>query len=164
MRRRRGLTLAETLLAAVILAGAALAVWAAVGAGRAQARQSDQFRWAGDVGDELIERVIALPYADPDSASTDLGPEPGEVPPGGCDNADDYHGYAETPGGLRDAAGTLLPDQYQTCTRSVSIKYETQVVPGLGGIAGLTVTVTVVGNEGARLTLTRFIRRPADED
>lgn len=155
---RAGFTLAETLIAAVVLACAVTAIAMAITAGQVQLHHSVNSQSAVRLTEELVERILALPYADPDGESA-LGPEVGEIGPLDFDNADDFHGHTEAAGELRDVAGSLYPQSYQQFSRSVSARYESITVAGLGGpIPGLTVTVTARDLKGQTWTLTRFIR------
>ena len=72
---------------------------------------------------------------------------------------DDFHGYSQAPGEVRDAAGSLHPPLFQLFSRSVTVEYGSETVPGLGDpIPGLTVTVTVQDGKGLTWTSMRFVR------
>ena len=153
----KGFTLAESLIAAVALAIIVLAISAAILAGQTQMHEAAHAQRAMSLAEELIESALALPYEDPDGPSS-LGPEADEMSVSDFDNADDYHGYVESAGGLTDAAGSAYPDDFQRFSRTVTAEYDKETVPGLGGAQpGLTITVTVTDQRGRTWNLTRFI-------
>ncbi len=157
---RRALTLAECLLAITILPFAVAAVAMAIVAGQSQAVEAMRQTRAAVLAEALMEEVLALPYDDPGGASA-LGPEAGETARSLFDNADDFHGYADSAGGVADATGTLYPEPMQRFSRSVACALTAVNVPALGGaISGLQVTVTVSDDGDAVTTLTRFIVDP----
>lgn len=157
---QKGLTLAETLIAATVLSIAVAAFSQAIVSGQMQMYQAANAARATQLAEGLMERVRSMPYYDPNGQSNP-GPEPGESIPLGFDNADDFHNYSESPGQLKDALGNLHPATHQRFSRRVTAQYGTQMLSGIGSITGLTVTVTVTDSRGATWTLTRFITQPA---
>jgi hypothetical protein len=136
-----------------------IAIFSALNAGQAQSNDSSLAKLAVGLGEEMIERVLALPYADPNGYATP-GPDPGETAgvPQTFNNMDDYHGYSEAAGQIKDANGNLMPSNYQGFRRSVTAQYTSQTVAALGGsIAGLQVTVTVQDARGRRWAVSRFV-------
>lgn len=157
----RGFTLAETLLAVSILTVAVLAVVQALTAGHFQSREAVRSARATALAEAMIERALALPYHDPDGTAASPGPDAGETTPADYDNADDYHGYTESPGNLTDAAGVAYPPAYQAFQRRVTASYDTLNVPGLGGARpGLRITVVVENPQGRTWRIQRFIPQP----
>ncbi len=141
-------------MAAGVLEIAVLAVSYAIVAGQVSAQEADVAQGAVDAADELLERVLALPFADPDGPSA-LGPEIGETVPTGFDNADDYHGYSDT------VALEPGPTAEQF-TRSVSMVLGSETLIDLGAsVPGLTVTITVEDDQATAWTITRFIPESA---
>lgn len=156
--RQGGFTLAESLVAAAILLIGVMAISVAVSSGQMQMYHAVHAQRGAQLGGELMARVLALPYSDPDGPSAP-GPETGEISVLDFDNADDFHGYSQAPGQVSDAAGNLYPLSFQVFSRSVAARYGSESVPGLGDpIPGLTVTVTVQDRKGLTWTSTRFIR------
>ena len=150
-RAPRGLTVIETLLAITVLEVAVLAVSFAVVAGRDRAVAADGAMRGVDVAEHLLEHVLAVPYQDPDGAST-LGPEIGETGIDAFDNADDFHGYTDQVG---DPPGTPGGHRF---TRTVMMTVGTETVTGLDvPISGLVVTVTTVDDAARSWSITRFI-------
>ncbi len=156
--RKGGFTLVEALVAAVILLIGVMAISVAVSSGQMQMYHAVHAQRGAQLAGELMARVLALPYFDPDGASAP-GPEVGETSVLDFDNADDFHGYSQAPGQVRDVAGNLYPASFQVFSRSVTVEYGSESVPGLGNpIPGLTVTVTVQDSKGLTWTSTRFVR------
>jgi hypothetical protein len=156
------LTVAEALLASAVLAAGVVAAGAAVGAALGQASYCEQSQRAIRLAEEMVERLRAMPYRDP-QGSDRLGPEPDEFGVGSFDNADDFHGLVEAPGTVADIAGRPYPREYQDFRRSVSAQYTTSTLPGLDvSVPGLAVTVTVTDPRGRAWTLKRFLPEPVE--
>lgn len=156
----RGFTLPEALIATVVLSVAVLAVTEAVVSGQMQAYDAVHAQRALRVGEQLIERVLSMPYDDPGGALT-IGPDAGETNVNLFDNIDDFHGYSEAAGNLIDAAGAALPSEFAGFSRSVTITSGSVTVPGFSAaVDGLTITVTVTDAKGRTWTLTRFVAEP----
>ena len=160
-RCARGFTLPEALLASAVLATVVIAVGQAVVAGQMQGYAGAHDRRAILVAEDLLERVLALPYADPDGLSTS-GPEADEAGFQTFDNSDDYDGYAEEAGALLDGAGQpYLVEGYETFRRNVTVTYETINIPGLAAAhPGLMVRVLVEDGSGRGWRLERFVPDP----
>ena len=159
--RDRGLTLVESMMALAVLSFAVLAVNFAVVAGQTHARAGDSSIRAIELAQDLLEEILALPYDDPDGAST-LGPEAAETSRLSFDNADDFHGYSESPGSITDFTGNAYPGDAQAFTRSVAIATSNEFVTDLStAIAGLTVTITVMDDQGRSWAITHYIPEAA---
>ena len=156
----RGFTLAEVLIASVILSIATLAVVQAVSAGQSQTLDALKRTRADALADVLLEEVLSKPYADPQGA-TGFGPDAGESARTDYDNVDDYHGYSESAGALADHAGSAYPSGYQQFDRAVSVIALTNSVADLGGDhTGVQVTVTVSEPGGRSWVVQRFVPEP----
>jgi Tfp pilus assembly protein PilV len=163
-RRHRcvGFTLVEALTASVILALCVVAVSVCMRAGHMASQDAGQGQRAVKVAEELAEYILSLPYYDEAGAEAP-GPEADEMSLGAFDNADDFDGYCDPEGVLKDLSGSAYPAEYQVFTRSVSAQYGDVSVGGLGGpIHGLTVVVEVRDREGRTWDVTRFIPQPID--
>ena len=159
-RRHGAFTLAEVLIASVVLAIAAAALTQAIVAGQVQTSEALRDWRAVSLAEALLEEVLALPYDDPQGASAP-GPEAGENSRASFDNCDDFHGFTETAGNLTDATGAAYGQTFQIFSRSVTAAYTTQTPPGLGGpINGLDVTVTVTDDRQTTWSISRFIAEP----
>ncbi|MCH8253604.1 MAG: hypothetical protein IID36_14240 [Planctomycetes bacterium] len=158
--RASALTLAEALIASIILTMSVVAVSAALTAGMQQTYEAVMTEHAAELVAAMLDEVLAHPYDDPDGASA-LGPEAGETSRTLFDNVDDYHGYTEATGALVDAAGTAYPSEYAIYDRSVTVVASTIQPAGFAqAVTGLTVTVDV--NSAARqlATASRFVADP----
>lgn len=161
MPRLRAFTLVECLLATSVLSVAVLAVAQALTAGQAQTYEALHQARAMQLAKAMMEEVLAQPRVDPQTpGSATIGPEAGESSRAQFDDADDYHGYSEALGQLKDATGSLYPVEFQRFTRQVAITAQTLRVANMPGVGnGLSVLVTVTDTRGQSWTLTRFIPR-----
>ena len=162
-RQRGGFTLAEVLLASAILAVMVTAVTQTIVAGQAQSYNALHEQRALALGEALLEEVLAKPLDDP-QGETGNGPDTDEdaADRSTFDNADDYAGYTEAAGGLRDAAGVLYPANYQRFERKVTVAAETVLVAEFEAAQEcLRVGVTVAEPEGRSWALERLIPRGA---
>lgn len=158
--RSRALTLAESLLATILLATTVTVVVGAVLAGHQQTCEAGDTRRAVALVEAMMEEILALPYDDPDGASAP-GPEAGESSRAAFDNIDDYHGYSEAAGAVADAAGSPYPAAYAVYDRSVTIAAASIRPTGFATAApGLSVTVSV-GHTGRTVaSASRFVAQP----
>ncbi len=102
-----GFTLVESLLAAVVLMTAILAITLPFAAG-ARAEQIDaRMCLAVNLAQEMMEEILSKPFDDPQGASLP-GPETGETRRGRFDNIDDYHGYSEGPGQIANGNSAVI--------------------------------------------------------
>lgn len=158
---RAGLSLMECMIATAILSVSVVAVTEAIMSGQAQSHHTVRSAQAMALAEALMEEIIALPYADPQDTVA-LGPDTGETTRPLYDNCDDFHGYTELPGELRDAMGQLLPQQAQAFRRSVTAAYTSITVPQFGTAAvGLNVQVTVSDGKQS-WSINRFIAEPIE--
>lgn len=101
-RTRRGFTLAEALLAAVILAIVSASATLPFLAGSRQINEAVKLETAVSLGQALMEEILARPFADPDDGSVTPGPESGESTCNLFDNIDDFNGYTEASTGIKN--------------------------------------------------------------
>lgn len=154
--RCRGITIAESMLALTVLMIASVGISRAVLVGQVHAYTALDEQRAMELADELMQRISALDYLDPDG-SAGSGPDVGETNALLFDNIDDYDGYVEEVGSVTDILGNALPEVYRQFGRSVSVVSDTRTIPALSHTQpGLTVTVTVTSSKGRTWTLTRF--------
>jgi len=148
---RAGLGLIECLLATLVLTVAVLGLALAIGAGRQQVTYAVEEHHATSLAEQLLEEIVARPYAGNGTARSDW-----------C--LDDYDGFAEAPGGLMDAQGELLNDEYQGFARACSVTPGSITLAGLssGPIPGKNVVVTITGLTGAEWDFERFIPEPSE--
>ena len=160
--RRQAFTMVEVLVAILILSVAVIAIMQTITSGHMHALETmDQLK-AVFLAESLTEEVLAYPYLDPDGDSV-LGPDNGENDRGQYDAIDDFDGYVQAVGDLRDVQGNLLDESYQNFSRSVWVYYDTPRVNTVGGsfdAAGVVFEVVVTDNHDRSLTLTRFVEEP----
>lgn len=118
-----GFTLIEALLAAIILSMAIMAITMPFSAG-AESQASDAKRTlAVCLAQDMMEEILSKPYNDPGGVQTP-GPEPGETSRSLYDNMDDYNGYTEAAGQIKDSDGKLVTDQASVgLSRTVTATY-----------------------------------------
>lgn len=97
--RRSGFTVAETVVATLLVGGLCVVALDTAGAAiSASVRVADETR-ATLLAQELLSEILLQEYADPDLPTTTLGPDPGES--GGArlnwDDVDDYNGWSAFP-------------------------------------------------------------------
>jgi MSHA pilin protein MshD len=154
-------TLVEVLVAAAVLAMAVAGLAQVIVTAQALTREGLHHARAVELGEALLEEILARPYADPDGPSA-AGPEAGESSRLAFDNADDFDGFNEAAGALSDAAGNPYPAAYDGCSRRVAAGYGAFPVSGFKmAVPGLTVTLIVEDAEGQVWTLTRFVAEPS---
>lgn len=158
----RAFTLPEVLMASAILAFAVAAISYAVSTGQAQTHYALHELRAISLTEALMEEIVARRYSDPEGLITP-GPDAGESSRALFDNSDDYHGYSESLGQVKDLAGTAYPQAFSRFSRSVTTVYETLNFAAVGGnMTGLTVTVTVTDDKGRTWQALRFIPEPLE--
>src|ERR1041384_4412592 len=104
--RLRGFTLAESLLASVVLAIAVVGICGATSASFQQSQALQQRMTAAALGDQLIEEISAKPYLDPTTQQTTQGNA--STNRQSYDNIGDYGGYSDTTAALRDLQGQTV--------------------------------------------------------
>ena len=126
--RQRGFTLAEAMMATVVLGIAAAGVLLPFTSGAALRAEGMRRTLAAKLAGDLMEEIINKPFHDPDGSSYDYNPgrDAGEPTFAEFDNLDDFHGYSESQGQIRDATGTVFTDPYYAnFSRDVDCEYVT---------------------------------------
>jgi len=120
---RRGFTLAEAMMAMVVLGIAAAGVLLPFTSG-AQVRAEGIHRTlAANLASDLMEEVITKPFLDPDGGAYVLGLDVGDTT---FDNIDDYHGYSEAEEQIKDSTGEIITDSnYAKFSREATCEYVT---------------------------------------
>ncbi len=121
---RKGFTLMEALLAAVILSMTVSAMVVPFVAGAqndlAQSRQT----LAVTLAQDLMEEILAKPFSDPDDGAQHPGPDAGESTRADFDNIDDYHGLVEPAGQIQPyLTGPLTDPVGATLSREATVEY-----------------------------------------
>jgi len=161
MRRHRGLTIVECLIAMTILAVVVLVTAHTLAAGHEHVHYGDRRSAAVRLGRDMLEEIASRSFRDL-VTPTNFGPETGETTRADFDDVDDYHGYAQAAGSLTDFAGNAYPASDQSFARSVTVTAGTQTVTALSRtFSGVSVVVTVRARNGEQWQFTRFIPDPA---
>jgi hypothetical protein len=156
---RLGLTLIEAVMAMTLVPMSVLAIALAVTAGQAQAVGALRQARATQLGEALMEEILALPFSDPDGDPQGIGPDPAENSRSQFDNMDDYCGEDIDTGGVTDADGNAYPEAMQRYARSVSCT-ATVLNPLGSDTSGLEITVTVTDSGDPVASITRFVAEP----
>jgi len=165
---RGGFTLAEALLASVVLAVAVLGISQLTGASSQESEALRQDSRAVALARELMEEVASKPFTDPSITGSEEyhpGPDTGETSSRSTwDNVDDYDGFTDTVSSMKTAAGAQVvdPQKYpsEKFTRSVKVEYRT-TPSGSSAASGdfALVTVTVTTARGRPLQLTQLFAK-----
>ena len=155
---RRGFTLAESLVASVVLAiavvgiaGTLTATYQSLSAG---AGTSDAIAMAR----QLIEEISAKPFAVPAGSTDNLGYSSGVLDRATYDTIDDYNGFTDTSTGIKKLDGTTVAaggGGGAVFTRSVSITSGVRPTghsPPAADFALVTVTVTKPNGEAVKVS------------
>jgi len=132
-------------------------------AGGARVRAEGVHKTLGvKLASDLMEEILVKPFHDPDGTDYSPGPEPGETGPANFDNIDDYHGYIEVQGQVKDAAGIAFTDpKYANFSRNVTCDYHAmspQPAPGsLAECDFISVTVQVDYSGRPIATINRLV-------
>ena len=120
-----GFTLVEAMVAVMVLGIAAASVLFPFISGAALQDEGVNRTLAARLASDLMEQILLLPFHDPDDeTSYSLGPESGEAAPAGFDNLDDYNGYSEIQGQVKDVTGAVFTDsRYVNFSRNVTCEY-----------------------------------------
>jgi type II secretory pathway pseudopilin PulG len=158
--RRLAFTLAESLIAATILAAAAAGVISPLTASHRQTESRQITTAQLALGHELLEEIAARPFLGTDG-STHQGPDSGQTTRDTFTSAGNYDGYTDTTSSmvmLDDSSVTLsLPVVF---TRKVTVQYlSSRTGPIASGGDFAQVTVTVSANNEPTITLTKLLCR-----
>lgn len=120
---KRGFTLTEAMMAVVVLGIAAASLLIPFISGAVVRAEGVNRTLAARLASDLMEQILRLPFHDP-QGGVSVGPEPGETGPSSFDNIDDYHGYAEPQGQVKDVNGAVFTDSaYANFSRDVACEY-----------------------------------------
>jgi type II secretory pathway pseudopilin PulG len=163
---RRGFTLTEGLIAAVILAAAVGGMLAPMSATYQQSRIIKQSNIAISMAQQLLDEVVSRHFLDPNDSSMVKGPDSGEATRSTYDNIDDYHNYSDTTDpAASNSIKTLSGDAIdwkssEVYTRSVNIEYRaTPTGPATASGDFAMVTVKVRMPSGQSVSVSRLVAR-----
>lgn len=154
-RRRRGITLLETLLATAVLLIVVTAVMSALAAGRAQSEEAKQVVSGTLAAEMLMARVTSVQPESFQTGEAWTAHFTSPVSSGG------WNGHTEQAGDIRagrDLALPLLPEGYQSLTLHVSTAKHTQLIPPPIATAIEGVEIAVEAHAFDDRTLTRLVR------
>ena len=113
-------------MATVVLGIAAAGVLLPFTGGAAVRAEGTRRTLAAKLAADLVEQILTRPFHEPDDSSYDYnpGPDPGEAALADFDNIDDFHGYVESQGQVRDADGAEFTDpSYANFSRTATCEY-----------------------------------------
>jgi hypothetical protein len=152
------------MMAVVVLGIAAASVLLPFISGAAVQAEGINRTLAARLASDLMEQILLLPFHDPDGGASDYsqGPDAGETGPAKFDNIDDYHGYTELQGQVKDADGEVFDDsRYANFSRNVTCEYHAmspQAVPGsIEECNFISVTVHVKYSGKQMATIVRLV-------
>ena len=125
---RRGFTLAEAMMAVVVLGIAASSLLLPFMSGAAVRAEGINRTLAARLASDLMEEILRRPFHDPNGSEYDYspGPDAGGTGFSAYDNIYDFHGYTEAQGQVKDAAGVAFTDpRYSNFSRNVICEYVT---------------------------------------
>lgn len=126
VKGRRGFTLAEAMMAVLVLGIAAAGVLIPFVSGTAVRLEGIQRTLAARLASDLMEQVIRRPFHDPNGTEYDdiPGPDAGKTGFAAYDNIYDFYGYTEAEGQIKDATGAVFTDpMYANFSRNVKCDY-----------------------------------------
>jgi MSHA pilin protein MshD len=163
---RRGFTLAEGLLAVVVLAVAVGGIMGPISASYQQTRTVAQTTTAVSLAQQLLDEILSRPFVDPTDLSTTLGPEADEPSRAAFDNIDDYHGYHDTTDSsksdsMKTASGAAITwNGTDVYSRAVTMEYRaTPDGPPVASGDYLMITVTVTMPHNHQVSVQRMACR-----
>lgn len=162
----RGFSLVEALIAVAILGFSAAGISALLIAGMKQNELSGRYMLAANLGQDLMDEILAKPFYDPDSPSNlTPGPEVGENSRELLDNIDDYDGLVEPAGNMQLPTGSRLNSpNLSGFSRTASAQYV--YLPGQDAQADPTfilVAVQVLEDSMGMIELKRLISSTEQE-
>jgi prepilin-type N-terminal cleavage/methylation domain-containing protein len=158
---RRGFTLAESLIASVVLAIAVVSIAGTLTATYQSMSSSSETSEAVAMAQQLIEEIAAKPFAVPSGEVDNPGFPSGITDRSTYDSIDDYHGFTDTSADITKLDGaSVTAGSGGVFTRSVTI---TPGVLPTGHTAPAAdfamVAVTVTKPSGEAITISRLAAR-----
>lgn len=141
---RRGVTMMEAAIGTLLVGGVLAATLNIVGPTVRVTRNAGDTLLAVALADDLIDEILARPFADPTNDTGAIGRETGESAPErlSFDDADDFHGWSSSPLNehgepIQVGAGWLRSATVQ----HVPVADPSGVSGGVTGVKRITVTV-----------------------
>jgi Tfp pilus assembly protein PilV len=155
--RRRGVSLAEAMLASTILAVVGATATLPFVAGTQNVQESAKVEQAVALGQALMEEILARPFFDGADRTPSPGPEADEANRFAYRNVDDFHGYSESDRVLRTFSNAAVNDEsLNGFWRTASVQYIS--ISG-SSPAFVRITVNVHFHDTLLVTLTRIAAR-----
>ncbi len=156
----RGYTLAESLIASVVLAAAVIGIASTLSASYQQSSVRGNTSTAIGLAQQLMEEIASRPM-DPPSGTNQPGWSSGQTNRHLYDTIDDYNGYTDVSGSIKTANGVDrdLGDG-GSYTRTVTVQ-QNALPPTLTGTASdfMLVTVTVTMPKGQTTSVSQLFTR-----
>lgn len=159
-RGRPAFTLAESLIASVVLALGVVGLSGTLAGSYQQTTALRQTATAVALGRQLLEEIAAKPLADPTTGSTATGPGPGETSRALFDNVGDYDRYTDASTAMPTlAGGSVDATGGEVYTRQVSVSLGASPTGDSTspGTDFALVTVTVTTPAGQTVWLSRVV-------
>jgi Tfp pilus assembly protein PilV len=163
---RTGFTLAEGMLAVMVLAIAVGAMMGPISASFQQTRTVKQTTTAISMAQQLLDEILSKPFVDPSDLSTTLGPEGDEPGRASFDNMDDYHGYHDSTAttaadAMKTSSGqTITWDSNDVYSRAVTMEYRAaRDGPAVASGDYLLISVKVTMPHGYQVSVQRMVCR-----
>lgn len=156
-----GFTLAEALLASVVMAIVAGFALTPIIAAEQNRMAADRLKHAVALGQGLMDEVLARPSVAPGLADNGIGPAPGETSRKAFQTVDAFAGYSESGTGALDYEQSPIGSEETTgLWRSVSVQYVSYPGQQAADTNGLMlVRVTVYDGSAAIVNLARLVNR-----
>jgi Tfp pilus assembly protein PilV len=155
-RFHSGFTLAESLIASVVLAAAVIGISGALTTSYQQSRFLDQTATALSLARELMEEIAAKPFSDPDGIAEASYPTRATR-----DNVADYHNYTDQSTTLATISGTVRnltgSDVYTRAVTVTAGPKPSQLAASASIDNFKTVTVLVTTPSGQKVTISQLM-------
>ena len=160
-RRRRGFTLAESLVASVVLAIAVVAVSGTLSATYQSMASSAGTSEAVAMARQLIEEIAAKPFAVPAGETDNPGFLSGALNRTTYDSVSDYNGFTDTSNTIKKLDGaSVSAGSGGVYTRSVAITSGVRPTGHTAPVADFAlVTVTVTKPSGEPIKVSQLVTR-----
>ena len=155
-RRSRGYTLAESLIASVVLAAAVVGIAGTLSASYQQSAVRGNLNTALILAQQLMEEIAAKPVDVPSGQTDKPGWSQGQTDRTQYDNITDYDGYTDTSDSVKAWDGSTVDlGEGGSYTRTVTVT-QNALPSGLTGTASdfylVTVTVTMPHNQSTSVS------------
>jgi len=158
---RRAFTLAESLIASVVLAASVVGISSVLSASYQQSGIRGNMNTALELAQELMEEIAATPMDVPTGQTNKPGWSSGQTDRTQYDTLDDYNGYTDTSGSIQAWDGSSLDlGNGGSFTRTVTVT-SSALPSGMTGTAAdfMLVTVTVQMPHSQSISISQLFTR-----